>query len=457
MQIYTRTRPPKKLFMPFRLLAILFLFISFTAQAQGPRLIVTGKITRAESGEALSGALVLQGKSKKMAQANSKGTYAILVDLSTKPVLEFRFFGCESQKIAISGELLKKASNDTLRLDVQMKYSFFEKEGVTIRPRGADTVIGNWRFFIEDYLFAGDQYVLLTWEKSLEDARITLASESAGVIAQQRIPKPAKELFLDYQGHINVICEDAFYRVRIRENEITLYEMPVDDFISAIMPCIDTLDGLILFTNYNKNYPAFSYFTYNERDTTIKRFRLIMDEPLLGLYNYEFDYLNPKDRLYARKMEAYTGVDKRIIAASMTGFSKSLYYTPPYAPLFLTGDTVNIFDHYTNKLYKYNSRCEVLDSLPITYHKPKNWKDWDRKLLQDDITKVIYTVYEKDGVYFLKKINMKTGAIEGSYKLLNKYPKHLRVRNGYVYYINRPYESLQKKFLYREMIVLTQE
>lgn len=443
--------------MPFRLLAIFFLLAIHSAYAQGPKLIITGKVTRAENGEALPGALVLQTKSKNMAQANTQGTYAILVDLSTTPVLEFRYFGCESQKISISGDLLKKAGGDTLRLDVKLKYKYFLYEGATIKPRGADTVIGNWRFFIEDYMFVDDRYVLLTWEKSLSEAKVTLASETAGVIAQQRIPKPAKELYRDYQGFINVICEDAFYRVRVQGNEIKLIELPAEDFVSRIMPCIDTLDGLILFTNYNKEYPAFSYFTFNANDTTINRFRFILDEPLLGMYNYEFDYLKPKDRLYARKMEAYTGVDKRIIAASMTGFSKSQFYTPLYAPLFVTGDTVNIFDHYTHKLYKYNSRCEVLDSLPISYHKPKNWKDWDRKLLQDEITKAIYTVYEKDGVYALKKIDLKTGKIEGTYKITNKYPKHLRIRNGQLYYINRPYESLQKKFLYRESIVLSQE
>lgn len=439
------------------LILLIALLLSYsTAQAQDNRLLISGRITRAETGEGLPDAIIKVKDTTTTMQSKRNGNYAILVSLRKPVTLEFIYFGCASQRIKLTPELLAKAKNDTLHLDVQLKYLPQEQQGVTVHA-GADTVIGNWKFFIEDYMFVDDRYVLLTWEKSLKEAKVMLASEKDGVIAQQSIPAEAYELYRDYQGHINILCKEAVYRVKVKGDELGLAEMPYQDFCDRMLPCVDTLDGLILFSNYSRDYPAFSYFTFNPQDTTVRKIRYIVDEPLMGMYQYEFDFLKPKERLYARKMEMYTGVDKRIIAATMTGFTKSHYYTPLYAPMFAVHDTICVFDHYVNTLFEYNSQCKRLDSLPISYHHPKNWRDWGRKLLQDETTDEVYTLYEKSGVYFLKKIDIKTGKVAGTYKLTNSYPKHIRVRDGFVYYIYRPYESTQKKFLYRERVELTKE
>ncbi|TND08899.1 MAG: hypothetical protein FD123_1753 [Bacteroidetes bacterium] len=447
------------MFMNFRILSIsgvFFLFCFHAAFAQDSRLLITGLVSRLENGEILPDAVVKIKGTATIAQTGKNGHYAILTEQKTNITVEFIHYGCESQRIMITPELLAKSKNDTLRLDVQLKYKPQEFSVTEIRP-GADTVIGNWRFFIEDYMFVDDRYVLLTWEKSLKEAKVMLVSESAGVISQQNIPVEAKELYRDYQGFINVLCKDAVYRVKVRGDNLSLAEMPYEDFVDRMLPCVDTLDNLILFSNYSRDYPAFSYFTYNPADTTVRKIRYIVDEPLMGMYQYEFDYLKPKDRLYARKMEMYTGVDKRIIAATMTGFSKSQFYRPIYAPMFVAHDTICVFDHYVDKLYRFDSQCRKLDSSSIDYHHPKNWRDWGRKLVQDEVTDDVYTIYEKGSFFYLKKIDLKTGKIAGSFKISNNYIKHIRLRDGFVYYIHRPYESVQKKFLYRERIELTKE
>ena len=40
----------------------------------------------------------------------------------------------------------------------------------------------------------------------------------------------------------------------------------------------------------------------------------------------------------------------------------------------------------------------------------------------------------------------------GSFKMTSQYAKHVRIRDGYVYYIYRPSDSVQKKYLYKERI-----
>jgi hypothetical protein len=166
----------------------------------------------------------------------------------------------------------------------------------------------------------------------------------------------------------------------------------------------------------------------------------------------EYYFLKPKEKLYARKLAAEYNVDKHRIAAIMSGVTSSIFYTPLYAPLFIMNDTIRVFDHYSNAILSYNKRYELLDSVPIDYHHPKSWREWKHELIVDEDNFKVYALYEKNGFYYLKHIDTRSGKIIGSFKLLNRYVEHIRVKDDYVYYVYRPFESLQEQFVYKELI-----
>ena len=64
----------------------------------------------------------------------------------------------------------------------------------------------------------------------------------------------------------------------------------------------------------------------------------------------------------------------------------------------------------------------------------------------------VYALFRKNGYYNLKRINLSTGSIESSFKLNFPYVDNIKVKDDYVYYIYRPFESLQQRFIYRELI-----
>ena len=129
-----------------------------------------------------------------------------------------------------------------------------------------------------------------------------------------------------------------------------------------------------------------------------------------------------------------------------------MYYEPLYAPLFVNKDTILIFDHYSDQLMKISSRFEKLDSIPISYHKDKDKKNWEQPILKDKDENKLYSLFLKHGYYFLKQIYLNDGSTLVSFKLNYRYVENVKVENGYAYYIYRPYESSQKKYLYREVI-----
>ena len=445
---------------PGKLLLFFFTLLissSVLAQEEPLRLLVLGKIISAKDSLPIDNVVITCKSPSRQTHSDKNGHYAILLDRKAGQVLQFTIIGHKTELITINGKLLNQAIGDTLHLDVVMQPELLVLAPTDITPdHGPDTVIGNWHFFIEDYLFyQGDQFILLTFEKTLKSAKIMLADRSEKIISSVDVPVEAMSLYKDYQGNYNVMCKDSAFRIHIfSDDRIQLMALPYQDFCDRMLPCIDTINGKILFSNYNPDYPAFSYFTYDPSDTTVQPIRGIVDGELLDLYNWEFDFLKPRDRLYARKMEAYTGIDKRIIAATMTGFPQSIYYTPLYAPLFVVHDTICVFDHYSDSLFLYDQNGKQIHASKIDYHHPANWKEWDHQLHQDEVTGEIYARFEKGGVYTLKKIDIKTGKIIGTFKITNPYAKHIRIQDGYVYYIFRPTESVQKKYLYREAIEL---
>jgi hypothetical protein len=438
-----------------RLITLLILLTGSVLYAQDQPLLVMGRIVSASDSTPVEGIVVSCKDPARWSTTNANGKYALFLTRKAGVTIEYRHPSFESKKITITGAMLNASPGDTIRIDIRMTPKAIELVGVTINS-GPDTVFGNWKFFVEDFMFTEDgRMVLLTFEKSLKESKVLLVDAQQKILSSFDVPAEAKELYRDYQGNINVMCVDSAFRVKvILPAKVILLALPYKDFCDRMLPCIDTCGGQILFSNYMAEYPAFSYFAYSPADTTIRKLRYVVDGDLLDSYNWEFDFLKPKDRLYARKMELYTGIDKRVIAATMTGFPNSIYYTPLYAPMFVKNDTICVFDHYADTLFLYNRNMQLIGASRIDYHHPKNWKEWDRQIHQDEITGELYARFEKGGFYTLKKIDIRTGKISGEYKIENPWVKHIRIRNGDVYYIYRPKESIQTKYLYREHVQL---
>jgi hypothetical protein len=93
-----------------------------------------------------------------------------------------------------------------------------------------------------------------------------------------------------------------------------------------------------------------------------------------------------------------------------------------------------------------------VDSLPIFYHLDARKSGWQQPLVQDRVTHKIYGIFMQNGFTYLNEINPMTGEISKSFKLNFKYIEHIHLVGDYVYYVYRPYESVQKKYIYREKL-----
>jgi hypothetical protein len=435
-------------------ISLFLLLLASLCFSQKESLFINGKVFDRESKQALKNISVRINNSTLATETDNKGVFEFFIPKVKHVSLIFSSVGYKKEV----RELEIEESDDTIKLSISLKKEeYLLKEFNISAKQKPDTVFGSQRFSILDFDFYEDNYFLLTEDKKTNAHSIKLADETQTVLHSLAIPKDAgkiKELYRDFMGYTNIMAEKKIYRILVRNDKLVLASLPIEDYNALVKPVIDTINSQLLFSNFSKDYPLFNYFSYNYSDSAKKEIHTIEDEELMHAYRFEYYSLKPKDKLLARNVAQEYGVDKHIAAAKISGFTQSMYYTPLFAPLYIVSDTICVFDHYKNSLFHYDKNGNKLDSVNITYHHPKNWKEWKNKMVKDLTEDKIYAVYDNSGHRYIKNINSNTGRDEGKYSIIHYSADKIRIRDGYIYYVYRPFQSLQEKYLYKEKIVL---
>jgi len=432
---------------------VILLSISLFTIAQD-KITVYGKVMDKVTNSPITNAAVYIQNSNYTSITDAKGYFSFVIPSKKHVSIIFKHLSYTSKV----KEVDINEGQDSVYLLVSLAQSYAILDTFTVYSKlKPDTLVGSPKYSIYDFDFYEDKYILLTAEKSLEKAELKLADESGKILTTYFVPKEggeAKEFYHDYMGYTNLVCKNYIYRINMYHDRFVLIPLDVKDVNAFIKPIIDTVNGKIIFSDYWKDYPLFNYYSFNEKDSLKEQLLTIEDKEMMHAYNFEYYSLMPKEKLAARRLAMEYNTDKRIIASLMSGFTKSMFYEPLYAPLYIIKDTICVFDHYKDNLFHLDKNGHKIDSIPINYNHPKNWKEWKNKMLKDDIENLIYAVYDKNGHKYIKQISTQTGKPLGKYTLQFHSADKLKIHDGYIYYIYRPFESTQEKFFYRELIKL---
>lgn len=433
------------------ILCVVLLLNFFIANAQRKEIVIQGIVKEEKTGGAIQGAQVRLSGSSHVAVSGSKGEFVLIVP--EKSV--YKIMVSHLSYVTWHKEL-KHRDSDTLTLttDLQAKSRLLDTVAVYAR-QVPETLVGKPNYSIYDFAFYEDKLILLTAEKSLDRAQLQLSNYQGQIFSYYNLPKnsgEAKKFFHDYEGYTELLCKDTVLRLDVFNTELIVSTVPRKEFDTYLKPISDTLQGNLYFSNQWDQYPSFNYYYLKTNDSIVHLLNSITNEDLMKLYNFEYYFLPSGMQLEARRMADHYKTDKRVIAALMSGFTQSMFYEPLYAPLFVMNDTICIFNHHNDFLYHYNKENKLIDSIKISYHHPKNWREWKKQLFIDEPENKVYAFFSKDGHHYLKQINHQTGKEILTYKLQHHSAEKIKIRDGYVYYVYRPFGSTQERFLYRERI-----
>ena len=324
---------------------------------------------------------------------------------------------------------------------------------VVVKPPGIpDTVFKSTEFHVADFEVtdSGD-YMLLVYPKRSGHNNAILWYDGINVKDSLSIHGIGINLIKDYRDNIHVICQEEVYHISIKNDSLALFSIPKDYFLDYVLPIVDTTTSKLFFSNFNMYYPAFDYFALDQIDSSYRKIIHIEDPLMMELYRSEYKWVDVRTRLWAKQKEIETGVDAQIWVGA-NYFTQSIYYKVPFAPLFKIQDSIYVLDFQSDQMTVYTPMGEVSRRTPLLFHYHKDKTGWKRVILKDESTQALYALFEKDGISMLGKIDLTTGQIHSKHRLYHKYVEKIRIHRGNVYYIYRPFESIQKRFLYKERL-----
>jgi hypothetical protein len=432
----------------------LFVVISVVIRAQQDSVIVQVQLEDFKSTESIPNAtveLIRNGdKSVKRSTQTGKASWRLqigdFVQLNASHVL----YNPKSTSFVVK----RKSNSDTLFVRVRLESLQIRTLGdVVIKPPGVpDTVFASETLSVADFeLLPTNGMVLLTYPRQLKKGADLIVMNGDEKVYQREVQDTAIELVTDFKGVVHAVCRNKIESLLINENSIEEAVMTPEYFFNYVAPIVDTSSVKWFFSNFNKDYPAFNYFAFDAEDSAYMRVTEIKDELMMELYRSEYKWVDVRTKLWAKNKELETGIDAEVWVGA-NYFTQSIYYKSLYAPLFERQDTLFVFDYYKDQLRTYNSLGNPIDTLPLFHQYNPKKSGWKNNLIQDKSTGDIYALFERSGYSYLGKIDLTNAQIKETVRLTNRYIDKISIKDEFVYYIYRPFESAQKKYLYKERL-----
>ena len=132
---------------------------------------------------------------------------------------------------------------------------------------------------------------------------------------------------------------------------------------------------------------------------------------------------------------------------------------PIYNPIYAIDNKFYLFAYTDHETIVFDAVGNELERYPLTFHEYRKWngkmvpdRRWKQKMMMDVARKEFYTFFVTDGIYTLKRIDLKTGTAT-SVMDLSGYPfaQNMRIHDGVLYFIY-PTGINHRKALYQVRI-----
>jgi hypothetical protein len=286
----------------------------------------------------------------------------------------------------------------------------------------------------------------------LRDVRLVLLDTAFQEVASCPVPEDVLGLRHGLRSEVLIEGTRTAFAVGRNGDEIVLQPFGLAELRNSVLPWTDSIPGYVIGSNAQADYPALDHLAYDPFKDTLRRICTVVDSFMMDLFRSEYKYLKGPDKVLAMNLATELGVDKETVAGYMVGFSHNIWYRPLYAPLFVVGDTLLVFDHARGRLRKFSRLFVEGPSAPLAYLQKGEVRWWTGRVIQDRAGQQVYAEYERNGSEWLREVDPITGRLGSPVRLTERYPQRVQVFAGYVYYIWRPAGSMQKRSIYREKL-----
>jgi hypothetical protein len=265
----------------------------------------------------------------------------------------------------------------------------------------------------------------------------------------QRLRKSAfNELYIEGWDY-TLLVKTTGGKISIEDYDHSLFQkniLPWTAAFSNSASAVGMIEELPMVVHY-------MYFPEQDRDRTIR----IAQNRNYFKYTYDdYTMLSKSQKAKAKKLSEKYNFNEKLYAGYIRDKNRPRSnrdvifrdLRKPYTPAYKYQSDLLILDAMNQWIYRHDQQGETLDS---TYFQINLPGEDLRRIQQDPISENLYAIHERSGVYYVRKLNPKTGALSSPLKIAFPYPEKVKIYNGNAFYIRHDSKE-QFKHLYKESL-----
>ena len=324
-------------------------------------------------------------------------------------------------------------------LTIRMKTKSHELLEVEVTANAPQIVFDNPVMTVIDYTLREDGIYMIVYRR--RNSALLHLSFDGDTLHEMPISSRYKYLSKDAFGEIHAISDYKVEQLGFQES----------------------IDGKKIFMNFYNSMSRKTF--YDQFSTILAASDSIFVTGRYFYYNKELGYY--RNRLGSDKEPELLhyivdeeGRDDIWLLTHTGGIGANFWVADPiYNPIYAIDNKFYLFAYTDHETLVFDAVGNELERHPLTFHEYRNWngkmmpdRRWKQKMLYDAARKEFYTFFVNDGIYTLKRIDLKTGTAT-SVMDLSGYPfaQNMRVHDGVLYFIY-PTGINHRKALYQVRI-----
>jgi hypothetical protein len=375
--------------------------------------------------------------------------------------------------IGYEGAAYPIAGTPKTPIEFQLRPKTYLLEEVGISSNRYDYLFKDKDYSVLDYEIMGDNLVLLIFKNQVKESELLLLARNGDTLLFSPLPEgPPAKLFKDFLSNVHYISKDEqAFQFLYNEQKSRLeffHGITVDSLQTILMKGVFKLWGRIYFQEkivsgfgtafgfYEKGVGKRYIRTYvNER----KLSKLGDDQSFYNSWNmYRIMSDNTPKSLLPREDEFYTTpefdfgtgeprgwtVDKNETRAHQLEFYKMIF------PVVKTpDDNIAFFNFATDSIELMNGNGKRINGVPIKFHtkakdnadskrtiklSDSDWR-WGSRILTDEYSREVYTIFLKNGMVKIQRVDLETGALAIGTVLPFPFPEKIEIYKGDAYFL----------------------
>ena len=361
-------------------------------------------------------------------------------------------------------DILKKSATP---LRVLLRPVTYVLKEVEISSASHSVLYQDKTYSVLDYELMDDNVLLLVFRNMVQRAGMVLLSRGGDTLAVSDLPElPPQLLYKDFLSYVHYYAKtgetyQCFYDQN-RQSIDFLYPMSIDSLEKIVRPFLFRISGRLYFqeTVVNGFGTSIGYYSKDRGKLYIKS--CVNDHKISEyLDDQEFYYKwnsssGVSNLLTSDDIESDAAFDFSTSRSEGGGYGKNEarahqfeYFNMIFPLIKLNDDTIVFFNFGSDLLEMLDPDGNVIRTIPISFHKESTtgnrlenndpsensgWR-WGIKILADEATHFLYTIYLRNGMVKISKIDPKTGNLGGGTIIPFPFPEKIKIYKGEAFFL----------------------